>query len=71
MPKPKAKAEGNDAGKRGSHFGAVISDPRFSRIHSDARFAIQSKKQTKLKVDDRFQVKREREGNCVFEGCCF
>ena len=61
MTKPRSKQDKNDGDERGSHFGPVITDPRFSRIHSDARFAIQSRKQTKLKVDDRFQVRRERE----------
>ncbi|KAI8098706.1 uncharacterized protein BX664DRAFT_254641 [Halteromyces radiatus] len=35
--------------------GQIINDPRFSRIHNDPRFLRPKKKDTKVKIDKRFQ----------------
>ncbi|KAI9756061.1 MAG: hypothetical protein M4579_004031 [Chaenotheca gracillima] len=39
---------------RPSHNAETITDPRFSNIHNDPRFRIPSRKNTHVKLDDRF-----------------
>ncbi len=40
--------------KRGGK-GSVISDPRFARLHTDARFQVFPNKQRKVEIDERFK----------------
>ena len=35
--------------------GQVITDPRFAKVHTDARFQIFPNKQRKVVIDDRFK----------------
>lgn len=35
--------------------GEVITDPRFAKVHTDARFQIFPNKQRKVEIDDRFK----------------
>ena len=44
-----------DKRKRGR--GSVISDPRFTRLHTDARFQVFPNKQRKVEIDERFKGK--------------
>ena len=43
-----------DKGKRKAQ-GPLITDPRFAKVHTDARFQIFPKKQRKVEIDDRFK----------------
>ncbi|KAK0659091.1 Pre-rRNA-processing protein esf1 [Lasiodiplodia hormozganensis] len=54
MAPSKQKAPKGSASKPKSKSGAIISDPRFSNIHSDPRFRLPSKKSTHVTVDKRF-----------------
>ena len=45
-----------DKRKRGR--GSVISDPRFARLHTDARFQVFPNKQRKVEIDERFKGKQ-------------
>lgn len=40
--------------KRGGP-GKVISDPRFAKLHTDARFQVFPNKQRKVEIDERFK----------------
>lgn len=40
--------------KRGG-TGTVISDPRFVKLHTDARFQVFPNKQRKIEIDERFK----------------
>ncbi len=46
-----AQAENRKRGGKGS----VISDPRFARLHTDARFQVFPNKQRKVEIDERFK----------------
>ena len=35
--------------------GKVVTDPRFARMHTDARFQVIPRKQRKVQLDERFQ----------------
>jgi len=47
---------GQQAGRgRGRGRGKVITDPRFARVHTDARFQVFPNKQRTVEIDERFQ----------------
>ena len=49
------KAKNKDADSL-SNTGPVTSDPRFSIIHTDPRFARTKKKDVKIPIDSRFKA---------------
>lgn len=44
---------GGRGGRRGR--GQVITDPRFARVHTDARFQVFPSKQRTVEIDERFE----------------
>lgn len=48
--------QGGRGGGRGR--GKVITDPRFARVHTDARFQVFPSKQRTVEIDERFEGAR-------------